>query len=348
MGRRILAVLGAFLALLLAAVPAYAATPTVDSAYLCSGPWQDVDFTEFQADGVSGYYKIYADTDNHCLYFAVSIYDQQVEPGAESDAVAFRLQVSSTQFAPKKFTFVNGADSAAQTYTGFGSGCNMRVGISPNSGSFWTADGNGYFAVAIDKSLCGPLTVRLDYNCGERGVCLLDGAAFDYSLPEKSTASGKARTATARQTRQTTTQKSQKTTTKKAKVTTTKFAYTGTVPRTTKSTGKSGGKTVTKFSYSAGTTAAGEEAKQQLQVQQQAQAQGSSTATVTDGSYTAGVTPTHRSAMANVLIYLAVALATAAVIALVAGIIKSRKAKQEEAQEKQRQQEEQEIEEYDE
>lgn len=346
MGRRILAVCGAFLVLLLVSVPAYAATPTVDSAYLCSGPWQDVKFTEFQADGVSGYYKIYADTDNHCLYFAVSMYDQQVEPGADSNAVAFHLQLFSTAFAPKKFTFVNGANSAAQTYTGFGSGCNIRVGISPNSGGFWTADGNGYFAVAIDKSLCGPLTVRLDYNCGKRGVCLLDGAAFDYTLPEKTTASGSARTATARQARQITTQKSQKATTKKANVSTTKFAYTGTVPRTTKSARKNSGQTVTKFAYSGSTTAAGEEAKQQLQAQQQVQ--GNSTAAVTDGTYTAGVTPTHRSTMANIMIYLAVALATAAVIALVAGIIKSRKAKQEEAQEKQRQQEEQEIEEYDE
>ena len=55
----------------------------------------------------------------------------------------------------------------------------------------------------------------------------------------------------------------------------------------------------------------------------------------------------HRSAVANVLIYLAIALATAAVIALVGGIIKSRKAKGEEMQEKQRQEEELEIEDYD-
>ena len=58
--------------------------------------------------------------------------------------------------------------------------------------------------------------------------------------------------------------------------------------------------------------------------------------------------PTHRSTGANILIYLAVALATAAVIGLVAEIIKSRKAKGEEAREKQRQEEEQEIEDYDE
>ena len=55
----------------------------------------------------------------------------------------------------------------------------------------------------------------------------------------------------------------------------------------------------------------------------------------------------HRSAVANILIYLAIALATAAVIALVGGSIKSRKAKGEEAREKQRQEEEQKIEDYD-
>lgn len=58
--------------------------------------------------------------------------------------------------------------------------------------------------------------------------------------------------------------------------------------------------------------------------------------------------PTHRSTGANILIYLAVALATAAVIALVGGIIKSRTAKGEETKEKQRQEEEQKIEDYDE
>ena len=42
MGRRILAVLAALLALLWAAVPAYAASPTVDSAYLTREPWQNV------------------------------------------------------------------------------------------------------------------------------------------------------------------------------------------------------------------------------------------------------------------------------------------------------------------
>lgn len=55
----------------------------------------------------------------------------------------------------------------------------------------------------------------------------------------------------------------------------------------------------------------------------------------------------HRSAVANVLIYLAIALAKAAVIALVGGIIKSRKVKGEETKEKQRQEEEQKIEDYD-
>ena len=61
----------------------------------------------------------------------------------------------------------------------------------------------------------------------------------------------------------------------------------------------------------------------------------------------AAVAPTHRSTVANILIYLAIVLATAAVIALVGGIIKSRKAKGEEMQEKQRQEEELEIEDYD-
>lgn len=71
MGRRILAVLAALLALFWAAVPAYAASPAVDSAYLTREPWQNVPVTEFRADGAMGYYQIYADTDNHCLYFAV-------------------------------------------------------------------------------------------------------------------------------------------------------------------------------------------------------------------------------------------------------------------------------------
>lgn len=59
------------------------------------------------------------------------------------------------------------------------------------------------------------------------------------------------------------------------------------------------------------------------------------------------MTPTHRSTVANILIHLAIALATAVVIALVGGIIKSRKAKGEETKEKQRQEEEQKIEDYD-
>lgn len=86
MGRRILAVLAALLVLLWAAVPAYAASPAVDCAYLTREPWQNVPVTEFRADGAMGYYQIYADTDNHCLYFAVSMQDQQVEPGANTAA----------------------------------------------------------------------------------------------------------------------------------------------------------------------------------------------------------------------------------------------------------------------
>ena len=54
MGRRILAVLAALLALLWAAVPAYAASPAVDSAYLTREPWQNVPVTEFRADGAMG------------------------------------------------------------------------------------------------------------------------------------------------------------------------------------------------------------------------------------------------------------------------------------------------------
>ena len=332
MGRRILAGLVAFLALLLAAVPAYAATPAVDSAYLTREPWRNVPFTEFQTDGAMGYYQIYADTDNHCLYFAVSMQDQQVEPGAETAAIALNLQVSSTKFSTKKFTFVNGTTGAAQTYNGFGSGCNVQMEILENSGGYWTADGNAYFAIALDKSLCGPLTVRLDYSCGNRGVCLLERATFDYTLPEKTTTSRSARTATSKRAKQTTT--------KKAKETTIKFTYTGTVPKTTKSARKSSAQTVTKFAYTGGTSTG--DTEEELQVQS------GGTAVLTDGTYTAAVTPTHRSTVANILIYLAIALATAAVLALVAGIIKSRKAKQEEAREKQRQEEEQEIEEYDE
>lgn len=99
MGRRILAVLAAILALLWAAVPAYASSPAVDSAYLTREPWQNVSITEFRADGAMGYYQIYADTDNHCLYFAVSMQDQQVEPGANTAAVALNLQVSSAKFS---------------------------------------------------------------------------------------------------------------------------------------------------------------------------------------------------------------------------------------------------------
>ncbi len=332
MGRRILAGLAALLALLLAAVPAYAASPAVDSAYLTREPWQNVPVTEFRADGAVGMYKIYADTDNHCLYFAVSIWDEQVEPGAKTDAIALNLQVSSAKFSTRKFTFTTGADKALQSYGGFASGCNMQMEILENSGGYGIADGNAYFAIALDKSLCGPLTVRLDYNCGERGICLLEHATFDYTLPEKTTTSRHARAGTSRRAKQTTT--------KKKKETTTKFTYTGTVPHTAKSARKSSAQTVTKFAYTGGTSAG--DTEEELQVQS------GDTAALTDGTYTAAVTPTHRSTTANILIYLAIALATAAVIALAAGIIKSRKAKGEEAREKQRRKEEQEIEEYDE
>lgn len=97
---------------------------------------------------------------------------------------------------------------------------------------------------------------------------------------------------------------------------------------------------MTKFAYTGGTSTGDTEEEPEVQ--------SSGTAVLTDGTYTAAVTPTHRSTVANILIYLAIALATAAVIALVAGVIKSRKAKGEEAQEKQRQEKEQEIEDYDE
>ena len=219
-----------------------------------------------------------------------------------------------------------------QSYDGISSSCNMQVEILENSGGYGIADGNAYFAIALDKSLCGPLTVRLDYNCGERGICLLEHAAFDYTLPEKATASRNARAGTKQSTRQTTT--------KKKKETTTKFTYTGTVPHSAKSKRKSSAQTVTKFAYTGGTSTG--DTEEELPVQT------GGTAVLTDGTYTAAVTPTHRSTGANILIYLAVALATAAVIALVAGVIKSRKAKREEAQEKQRQEEEQKIEDYDE
>ena len=333
MGRRILAVLAALLALLWAAVPAYAASPAVDSAYLTREPWQNVPITEFRADGAMGYYQIYADTDNHCLYFAVSMQDQQVEPGANTAAVALNLQVSSAKFSTRKFTFTTGADKALQSYSGIASACNMQVEILENSGGYGIADGNAYFAIALDKSLCGPLTVRLDYNCGERGICLLKHAAFDYTLPEKTAKSRNARAGTKRSTRQTTT--------KKKKETTTKFTYTGTVPHTAKSKRKSSAQTVTKFAYTGGTSTGAGDTEEELQVQS------GNTVVPTDGTYSAAVTPTHRSAVANILIYLAIALATAAVIALVGGSIKSRKAKGEEAREKQRQEEEQKIEDYD-
>ncbi len=299
MGRRILAVLAALLALLWAAEPAYAASPAVDSAYLTRESSQNVPVTEFRADGAMGYYQIYADTDNHCLYFAVSMQDQQVEPGANTAAVALNLQVSSAKFSTKKFTFTTGADKALQSYDGIASGCNMQVEILENSGGYGIADGNAYFAIALDKSLCGPLTVRLDYNCGERGICLLKHAAFDYTLPEKATASRNVRAGTNQSTRQTTT--------KKKKETTTKFTYTGTVPHTAKSARKSSTQTGSKFAYTGGTSTG--DTEKELPVQT------GGTAVLTDGTYTAAVAPTHRSTVANILIYLAIALATAAVIA---------------------------------
>ena len=112
------------------------------------------------------------------------------------------------------------------------------------------------------------------------------------------------------------------------------------MPHTAKSARKSSAQTVRKFAYTGGTSTG--DTEEELPVQT------GGTAVLTDGTYTAAVTPTHRSTVANILIYLAIALATAAVITLVAGIIKSRKAKGEEAREKQRQEEEQKIEEYDE
>ena len=229
--------------------------------------------------------------------------DQQVEPGANTAAVALNLQVSSAKFSTRKFTFTTGADKALQSYDGIASSCNMQVEILENSGGYGIADGNAYFAIALDKSLCGPLTARLDYNCGERGICLLKHAAFDYTLPEKTAKSRNARAGTKRSTRQTTT--------KKKKETTTKFTYTGTVPKTTKSARKSSAQTVRKFAYTGGASTGDTE--------EELQAQTGGTAVLTDDTYTAAVTPTHRSTVANILIYLAIALATAAVIALVGG-----------------------------
>ena len=112
LGRRILAGLVALLARVWAAVPAYAASPAVDIAYLTREPWQNVPVSEFRADGAMGYYQIYADTDIHCLYFAVSMQDQQEEPGANTAAVARNLHVSSAKFSTRKFTFTTGADKA--------------------------------------------------------------------------------------------------------------------------------------------------------------------------------------------------------------------------------------------
>ena len=213
MGRRILAVLAALFGAFVGSGAGLCSFATVDSAYLTREPWQNVPVTEFRADGAMGYYQIYADTDNHCLYFAVSMQDQQVEPGANTAAVALNLQVSSAKFSTRKFTFTTGANKALQSYDGIASACNMQVEILENSGGYGIADGNAYFAIALDKSLCGSLTVRLDYNCGERGICLLKHAAFDYTLPEKTTKSRNARSGTKQSTRQTTTKKKKETTT---------------------------------------------------------------------------------------------------------------------------------------
>ena len=81
-----------------------------------------------------------------------------------------------------------------------------------------------------------------------------------------------------------------------------------------------------KFAYTGGASTGDTEEEPEVQ--------SSGTAVLTDGTYTAAVAPTHRSTVANILIYLAIVLATAAVIALVGGIIKSRKAKGEETREK--------------
>lgn len=102
-----------------------------------------------------GYYQIYADTDNHCLYFAVSMQDQQVEPGANTAAVALNLQVSSAKFSTKKFTFTTGADKALQSYDGIASGCNMQVEILENSGGYGIADGNAYLPLRWIKACAG-------------------------------------------------------------------------------------------------------------------------------------------------------------------------------------------------
>ena len=330
MRRRILAAVGALLVLLLAAVPAQAASPTVDPNEFDSLPWNVDDRVPFTGYGdVGGYYELYPDYDNHRLYLAVSVCDLQVADRTKKADISLDLRLSSPKFNDKKFTFVNGASAAKQSYSGFASGCRMEMEIDRLSHS---VDGNAYLGIAMDTSLCGPLTVRLDYSCGGRSVCIFENAGFDYTLPEKTDAVGSGRAGRTKTTKHTTT--------KKKKVTTTKFNYTGTVPHTTKGARKSSAQTVTKFAYS-GNTGSGVE-------EQGMQVENGTTAVRTDGAYTAAVTPIHRSTIANVLIYLAVALATAAVIAIVAGIVKAHRAKQEAEREKQRRLEQQEIEEYDE
>ena len=289
MMRRILAAVTAILAFLLAESPAYGATPTIDSAYLSRGPWTAFEATAFDTDGAAGTYQIFADTDKHCLYIAVSMQDQQVAAGGSDSAIALHLQLSSPKFTTKSFTFSNGAAGAAESYIGFADACNIHMKISANSGGSHTADGTAYLAVALDEKLCGPLTARLDYSCGDRGVCLFTGAAFDYTVPEKATSARSSRTAT--------TQKA-KSTRSKAKETTTKFAYTGTVPHTTKSSKKAGTQTATKFAYSGGAAAAKENEEAQ-------QVQSGDIAVQTDDTYAAGIIPTHRSATADILIYIA-------------------------------------------
>ena len=333
MGRRFLAAVGALLVLLLAAVPAYAASPTVDPSEFDSVPWSVDNRLPFTGDGdVGGDYQIYPDYDNHRLYIAVSVYDPQVAAHTKKADISLDLRLSSPKFNNKKFTFVNGAATAEQSCSGFGTGCRMDMEIDRLQ---WSVEGSAYLCVALDKSLCGPLTARLDYSCGGRSICVFENAVFDYTLPEKTDATRSGRAGHAKTTKHTTT--------KKKKATTTKFHYTGTVPSATKSATRRSAQTATKFTYSGSASGRATDEEQALPV-----AESGSAAVVTDGAYTAAVAPTHRSTAANILIYLAVALATAAIIAIVAGIVKSRRAKQEAEREKQRRLEEQEIEEYDE
>lgn len=331
--RRFWAAFALLFVLLATAVPAYGATPAVDRTRLNNDEfWRTVPGQEVETEsGVSCYYRIYTDYDNHCLYIAVSLFDTQVEPYTKNGNLALELQLASPKFSDKDFTFVRNADTAQQDYGGFASACDMGIGISNRIGNYWTADGNAYCAVALDKNLCGPLTVRLNYSCGNRGVLLFENLQLDYTLPEPSTAQ--------RSTKSKTRQHSAKPT-RKAKETTTKFKYTGTVPQSTKGRVKPNASKATKYRYNAGGAGYAEE--------QKAQEQAAHRVVVTDGKYVAGVVPTHRSTMADRMIDLAVALATAAGIAIVVGILQCRKAKQKAEKEKQKRLEEQEIQEYDE